>query len=578
MGNGKNSSKDHAQKTAKCALAGDGEKAIIHDRKAVESDDEPPFRVYAELGNRLLHGDRLDEAEEVYRHLAERYPDRPRGIAGLAQLAYRKQDWETALTRWNDCFSKFGRQAQSWWYSSKGNALLQLNRLDEAEEIFHELIRIHPDRPQGFVGLAQSAQRRRDWETALSRWSLVIDKFPKDLNARIRKGYMLINMERFAEAESVFEETTAGRPDDSAPLMGLVHVARAKMDSESVITRYDSLLAKYPDDVAARFHRAKALAQYGNHEGFRDFVKRYLTEPESGSNSVGVDRMLLIALQFTYTGYRRIKLLEKLSAMVHRSAPFDTDIEAGLLAADIRFALGDFEGMARIVEKLQNGSVRPPHLQSLCSVSEKYRSESYPDFHRFKIFGVGLSRTATTSLNAALNLLGFHSIHWLNPHTQSLISDRDFFLFDGFTDIVISCRFESLYYTFPNSVFIYTNRSLESWLRSVAAHYKTVHDIEHPAELNAQAFKQRYNLSCGPVEANLFSRRDSWEDAYLDFDDRIRSFFKDKPKERFLELRICEGEGWEKLCPFLGMEIPDRPFPKENQTAGSAYRPTASNG
>jgi hypothetical protein len=33
---------------------------------------------------------------------------------------------------------------------------------------------------------------------------------------------------------------------------------------------------------------------------------------------------------------------------------------------------------------------------------------------------------------------------------------------------------------------------------------------------------------------------------------------------------IYEGDGWEKLCPFLGKPIPDAPFPVEN-TAKQTY-------
>jgi hypothetical protein len=64
---------------------------------------------------------------------------------------------------------------------------------------------------------------------------------------------------------------------------------------------------------------------------------------------------------------------------------------------------------------------------------------------------------------------------------------------------------------------------------------------------------------------NLYARHASWEEAYLSFDHRVRSFFRDKPPEKFLELRICDGEGWDKLCPFLGKGIPEIEFPISNK-------------
>ena len=40
--------------------------------------------------------------------------------------------------------------------------------------------------------------------------------------------------------------------------------------------------------------------------------------------------------------------------------------------------------------------------------------------------------------------------------------------------------------------------------------------------------------------------------------------FKERP-EALLVLRITEGDGWEKLCPFLGQKIPRMPFPHANK-------------
>ena len=44
-----------------------------------------------------------------------------------------------------------------------------------------------------------------------------------------------------------------------------------------------------------------------------------------------------------------------------------------------------------------------------------------------------------------------------------------------------------------------------------------------------------------------------------------KKYFKDRPND-LLVMNICNGEGWEKLCPFLNKPVPDAPFPKENVT------------
>ena len=61
---------------------------------------------------------------------------------------------------------------------------------------------------------------------------------------------------------------------------------------------------------------------------------------------------------------------------------------------------------------------------------------------------------------------------------------------------------------------------------------------------------------------------DTIDEAFDVYDARVKSFFSDKPKERFLEFDVFSGDGWRELCQFVGAEIPDIPFPRENATPG----------
>lgn len=51
------------------------------------------------------------------------------------------------------------------------------------------------------------------------------------------------------------------------------------------------------------------------------------------------------------------------------------------------------------------------------------------------------------------------------------------------------------------------------------------------------------------------------------------------PPERLLHVRLEDGLGWEQVCPFLGVEIPDTPYPRGNdpdefkKIAGSLLEP-----
>lgn len=42
------------------------------------------------------------------------------------------------------------------------------------------------------------------------------------------------------------------------------------------------------------------------------------------------------------------------------------------------------------------------------------------------------------------------------------------------------------------------------------------------------------------------------------------SIRKHVPPERLLYVRLEDGLGWEQVCPYLGVEIPDTPYPRGN--------------
>ena len=42
------------------------------------------------------------------------------------------------------------------------------------------------------------------------------------------------------------------------------------------------------------------------------------------------------------------------------------------------------------------------------------------------------------------------------------------------------------------------------------------------------------------------------------------------PEDRLLVIDIVGGDGWEQLCPFLGVPIPEEPFPHSNKTTKTA--------
>lgn len=197
-----------------------------------------------------------------------------------------------------------------------------------------------------------------------------------------------------------------------------------------------------------------------------------------------------------------------------------------------------------------------------------------------KVFVIGLTRTGTTSVSRALEVLGLSSAHWRNQYTGMLLDWEDFFFFDACADITVSALFEPLLRAFDGARFILTERDGEPWVKSVSWHY----DAATPQQL-------RYRLRRWPVlthngtgpefettalfqlaHGTLYTAHDTWEAAYAAHHKRVMSAFEAMP-ERLLRIDLAnEPQPWRALCRFLDRPEPSRDFPNVSWTRQAATR------
>lgn len=171
-----------------------------------------------------------------------------------------------------------------------------------------------------------------------------------------------------------------------------------------------------------------------------------------------------------------------------------------------------------------------------------------------KILGVGLSRTGSKSLNNALLLLGYRSIHFEPQRLKDVILGtsknpefRRYNDVDAVTDIPAAYFYRELQDAYPECKFILTVRDVDSWFESIKWHF------EHtsPGEFGRAMRKLIYGAETKAIET-LFKKK---------FQDHNEQVVRTIPKTQLLIMNILEGDGWEKLCPFLGVPVPEQPFP-----------------
>ena len=178
-----------------------------------------------------------------------------------------------------------------------------------------------------------------------------------------------------------------------------------------------------------------------------------------------------------------------------------------------------------------------------------------------KVFGIGLSKTGTTSLARALELLGFRvkdcmGVKQYTKGDPACIDEAALAAYDAFTDTPIPSFYQELDNLYPGSKFILTTRDMDGWLKSCKKQF-TKKLADKRSDAGNQLFLDLYDT--------VVFDEEKFKAGYKKFTDGVFDYFKDRPNDLLL-INIARGEGWEKLCPFLNKPLQTLPFPKSNVT------------
>jgi hypothetical protein len=201
-----------------------------------------------------------------------------------------------------------------------------------------------------------------------------------------------------------------------------------------------------------------------------------------------------------------------------------------------------------------------------------------------KIIGAGVGRTGTLSLKAALERLGFgpcfHGRHVLDhpdrlPLWRAAAEGRAVdwsAVLAGYTSTVDwpgAAFWRELLAAFPDATVILTVRDAEGWYDSVE---RTIWRMFGHGPATERVERARATVPGLDVFTD-FHRRMIWDGffggRFADRDHAIRvveehnaAVRRDVPADRLLT--ITPGAGWQPLCAFLGVPVPDEPYPHLN--------------
>ncbi|GAN11286.1 conserved hypothetical protein [Mucor ambiguus] len=199
-----------------------------------------------------------------------------------------------------------------------------------------------------------------------------------------------------------------------------------------------------------------------------------------------------------------------------------------------------------------------------------------------EVIGAGFGRTGTDSLRTALNMLGYKTHHmksfWedqdMNPdgfyeaymHRDQADWDKIYANYDAAVDWPTVTFYKDLVAKYPDAKVLLTVRSAESWYKSAknTIHKAALLGLNAPEGSHMARFKRMTTTVCLDgllADKEAFADEEKMKKIYLD---HIEDVKKTVPAERLLIMEL--GEGWTRMCNFLGKEIPKEPYPSTNST------------
>lgn len=187
------------------------------------------------------------------------------------------------------------------------------------------------------------------------------------------------------------------------------------------------------------------------------------------------------------------------------------------------------------------------------------------------VIGAGFGRTGTESMKRALEQLGLGPCHHMyevigDPGQKEIwrsISsgnahdwDEVFAGYRSSVDWPSAFFWRELADHYPDAKILLTVRSSESWYASMEKTiFKTLAESSDRESVGIKLIAERV----------FGGRLDDRDHAVSIYEKNIADVQAAFGPDRLLTYKI--GDGWERLCPFLGVPVPDAPFPRTNSAA-----------
>jgi predicted Zn-dependent protease len=218
---------------------------------------------YSIAGASLSQLGRAGEAEEELTKAFRQVPDDAGLLIEHAKFAERREDWATALERWNKVYEIHKHAAG---VSGAATALAKLGRFDEADKLIEEVRYRFGNEPVIWFTHANVAVLRNDMQSACNRWEFVQTRFPRSPIGYLESYKLLRILNRDDEAEAAISRGLDSLPEDAQLLITFARAAHHRRAWSDAAIRWSKVRKHLPQNREGYLEGAIALETLGAHE------------------------------------------------------------------------------------------------------------------------------------------------------------------------------------------------------------------------------------------------------------------------------------------------------------------------
>jgi tetratricopeptide (TPR) repeat protein len=210
--------------------------------------------------NLLLRLQMYDEAEALMNRGLKRSHNTIYFLEGLAQVAYKRGDREATLRFCTALQKRYPDSLKG--YALAAAALSELGRSEHAEEMLGRGLVARPQEITLRIEHARLAERRKDWEEAIRRWTIVHETY-HHLAGTAGIASSLARLGRYDEADAVIAGVAHRAGNDVGIRVTSAEIMEHKQDWDEAILRWDVVRVRFPMSAVGYLRASRLLETLG---------------------------------------------------------------------------------------------------------------------------------------------------------------------------------------------------------------------------------------------------------------------------------------------------------------------------